>query len=36
VDFLECAGETVLDEIVSGDHIARQSTRVTLELWDQA
>jgi len=35
MDFRKRAGETVLDEIVGADNIARQNTRVTLEAWEQ-
>jgi hypothetical protein len=35
VDFLQRAGETVLNEIVGAHDIMRQSTGKTLEAWDQ-
>jgi hypothetical protein len=35
VDFLQRSGETVLNEIVGAHDITRQSTRKTLEAWDQ-
>jgi hypothetical protein len=34
VDFLQRAGETVLNEIVGAHDIVRQSARKTLETWD--
>lgn len=35
MDFLQRAGETVLNEIIGAHDIMRQSTRKTLEAWDQ-